>query len=123
MSSVPHQISRDKRLTPPVTLTSKCYAYVCIGCGALDQSERSDKLTCSTACRVRAHRNGELRHLRELASSLKILPASILQARAIEQLCPDTVQQIRNGRLTLEEAQPAANHAFLQLLLQAAEGP
>jgi hypothetical protein len=28
---------------------------------------RSDALICSTACRVRAHRNGEIKRLREIA--------------------------------------------------------
>jgi hypothetical protein len=59
----------------PVTLNPKCYVFVCFGCDLLAISERSDALTCSTACRVRAHRTGRLKEVRSIAETWRTSPA------------------------------------------------
>jgi hypothetical protein len=84
-------------MTTPVTLKPKCYVYVCVGCGLLADSGGSDALTCSTRCRVKAHRNGDLRRLRAEAKSLHIPPASILQAKALLTLCPHLAPAVVGG--------------------------
>ena len=48
---------------PSVTFTTKRngawkWVFVCIGCGRLTSSSRSDATVCSASCRVRAHRSG-----------------------------------------------------------------
>jgi hypothetical protein len=63
-----------------VTYSSKRYISVCPGCDRLFDTERRDAMTCSPACRVRAHRSGELKRLRSIAKSLKVRPAGILHA-------------------------------------------
>lgn len=102
-----------------VTHKPKCYVSVCAGCGRLDQSERSDTLTCSPACRVRAHRNGSLKALRAIALSLDIRPATILQCKAVIWLRPDLAEQLSNGKLTINAAQSQMRAAFLELLKEA----
>ena len=75
-------------MTTPVTLKPKCYVFMCAGCGLLFPPERSDALTCSTRCRVRAYRNGNRRRLRATARLGDVPPGMLLQAEAIERLCP-----------------------------------
>jgi hypothetical protein len=105
-----------------VTLKPKCYVYVCAGCGLLASSERSDALTCSGACRVRAHRNGELNRVREIARQWEITASSILQSKALSLLRPDLENEIMAGRLTLEDARGDVYRAFIELLLAATDG-
>ena len=90
-------------MTTPVTLKPKCYVYVCAGCGLFFPPGRSDALTCSGACRVKAHRNGALRCLRQLAASADVPPGMLLQARAIERLCPHLVPEVMSGRIKIED--------------------
>jgi len=70
------------------------YVYVCAGCDLLGEAERSDCMTCSPACRVRAHRSGEIKRLREIAEQIRVSPASILHAKALERLLPDRVDEM-----------------------------
>jgi hypothetical protein len=120
---VRHQPSRD--VTPTngetpmsaVTDKPKRYSiYVCAGCRCVAESERSDTLTCSAACRVRAHRNGSLKELHAIARSMDVRPGAILRAEAIQALRPDLDVQLVSGRLTIDEAQPQVRLAFLELL-------
>jgi hypothetical protein len=97
------------------------YVYLCVGCNKLDQSGRRDVITCSPACRVRAHRNGSSKALHDQARRMDVGPALILQARAIVELCPDLANQVRAGSLTIEDAQPEVNAAFIKLLFAAAD--
>lgn len=78
--------------------------YVCVGCGLLDHSERSDQLTCSNKCRVRAHRNGSLKRLRALAKSYEITPASIQQAAAVQRLAPHISDQVMARTIRFERS-------------------
>jgi hypothetical protein len=103
-----------------VTLTRKCYVYVCVGCGLLDETERSDQLTCSPACRVRAHRNGALKVLRTHAKSLDVDPALVLRCCAVQLLRPDLADDIRAGRLKVDDAQPDVHRAFIARAFAAA---
>jgi len=68
------------------TYSEKCYIMVCDCCGLMFETQRKDQLTCSTACRVKAHRNGSLKALRKLAESFDLEPTQILQAAAIDKL-------------------------------------
>ena len=97
-----------------VTDKPKRYSiYVCAGCGLLAESERSDVLTCSAACRVRAHRNGSLKALHALARSFEIRPGLISRAQAIQALRPDLEGQLMSGRLTPDEAQAQIRPEFI----------
>lgn len=69
-----------------VTYSEKCYVMTCAGCGGMFEAERKDQLTCSPACRVKAHRNGSSKALRVLAESFDLKPSQILQAAAIDKL-------------------------------------
>ena len=69
-----------------VTYSEKCYIMTCDCCGLMFETQRKDQLTCSTVCRVKAHRNGSLKALRKLAESLDLEPGQILQASAIDKL-------------------------------------
>ncbi len=107
----------------PVTLNNKCYIFVCCGCGLLDVSSRNDALTCSTACRVRAHRSGLIKSLRKLAHDMdlyndddKLFVAGIKQAEAIKRLRPDLFADIEAGTLTIKQAQPEMYRSFMELV-------
>lgn len=95
-------------------------AYVCAGCGLLALASRKDTLTCSTACRVRAHRNGSLEALRATAKGFDIHPAGILQARAAQALTPDRVNEVHAGRVTLDDLQPDMCRALAVLAMRVA---
>jgi len=101
-----------------VTLKPKCYIFVCVGCGLLACSGRSDRLTCSPRCRVRAHRNGSLKRLRDLAAlpTFDIEPASIQQAAAVEQLRPDLAEKLKLGQMELQDTRKEMWSAFWTLL-------
>ena len=93
-------------MTAPVTLKPKCYinlVYTCPGCGLLFPPGRSDMVTCSGACRVKAHRNGNLRRLRALAASADIPFVMYLRCEAIKLLCPHLVPEIMLERIKLED--------------------
>ena len=94
--------------------------YVCIGCGLLSQSERSHTITCSAACRVRAHRNGSAKALRDLAAAFKIDASDIAQAEALSILRPDLEQAVASGALDIPDAQADLNRAFVSLVFRAA---
>jgi hypothetical protein len=85
-------------MTAHVTFKPKCYVFVCVGCGLLAESERSDAVTCSPACRVRAHRSGQLKRLREAADAMDITVALIQQSAAIKELAPDMDNELFSGR-------------------------
>ena len=74
------------------------YVFVCAGCGSFGMSERSDALTCTNACRMRAMRNGNLKRLRAEAKANHIFLANISQAEAIRLLCPGLEEEIMAGK-------------------------
>jgi len=113
-----------------VTLNNKRnweWAFVCAGCGLLASSERSDAITCSPACRVKAHRKGSIKLLTDLANMLALTDnrtgkpkiAPIKQCAAIELLCPELYEQMGAGSLTIYQAMPETYRAFVKLLMQA----
>jgi hypothetical protein len=106
-----------------VTLKPKCYASVCVGCEKLFIAERSDALTCSGSCRVRAHRNGSLRRLRELAAApmFRVPPSGIQHCRAIRLLLPHAGADIASGKRTPDELQPKAIAALLEIVRRGTE--
>jgi hypothetical protein len=101
-----------------VTLSPKRYIYQCAGCGLLNHSFRKDTLTCNGACRVKAHRSGELHRLRKMAAEAQVEPASLLHAIAIDKLCPELYAPIMAGKLSLQGAMPQACAAFDRLLAE-----
>lgn len=109
-------MSEVRTISTAVTHKPKCYVFVCAGCDLLSQSERSDALTCSTQCRVRAHRNGWLKTLHGIADRMHISAASILQAKAVQQLRPDLADRMRAGTITLDDARPEVWSALWSLL-------
>jgi hypothetical protein len=82
--------------------------YKCVGCGRLHMSDRTDCLTCSPACRVRAYRNGDLRRLRVLAEQADVSPGLLQRMKALQELCPHLgprIMQSRPGaRFTIDDA-------------------
>jgi len=106
---------------PPVTLRSKRYIFVCPGCEGLAESDRRDTMTCSPACRVRAHRNGAGKRRKAIARSQKIPAAMIGHAGAIQILRPDLEQLIIQGELTIDDAMPMAVAAFDERMRQILE--
>lgn len=103
-----------------VTVNDKC--YVCVGCGLLALTQRSDTLTCSPACRVRLHRHPELiAELKADAERYDVSVASILQAAAIDRLRPDLGDEILAGRRTIADVQGEVVHACTLAALRQAE--
>lgn len=107
------------------------YIYVCAGCDLLAKSERSDCMTCSPACRVRAHRSGAIKRLRVIAAQWHLPnPAIILHAKASERLLPDREAEMRRRageRTPRQEAkasffkdQPDIRKAFVKRVFEAA---
>lgn len=104
-----------------VTDRVKCYVSVCVGCDLLFQADRKDQLTCSPACRVRAHRNGSLKTLRTLALAWDIEPAGIQHAQAIRRLCPALERDIVSRAKTIAQCQPEVTRAFVATLMSRKE--
>jgi hypothetical protein len=103
-----------------VTLSAKRYIAVCAGCSRLFDSERRDVMTCSGACRVKAHRSGALKSLRSAALSFEVKPASILQCQAVVRLCPELEPEIAAGKIKLDAVMPRVAAAFDKLSFAAA---
>lgn len=85
---------------PLVTLNPNRYphVFVCLGCGLLAESSRSDACTCSPACRVRAHRHGEhTQRLHAIAKGLDVSIAQVLHAKAIGELLPELARRYLTG--------------------------
>jgi hypothetical protein len=110
-----------------VTLSDKRnweWVFTCAGCDLLASSERSDTLTCSPACRVRAHRNGSIKSLAAVCEWLPLRDrrtgkpdvARFLHTAAVIRLRPDLAQQISAGTLTLDQAMPETYRAFLDFM-------
>lgn len=117
MSAVRDDVMRE--IDAPVTHKVKCYIFVCCSCDLLATSTRSDALTCSTACRVRAHRNRSIKGLRELATMVGLvdddnrpMPALIKQGEAIKRLRPDLFQRLEDNTLSIRQAQSEVVPAF-----------
>lgn len=87
-----------------VTFPAKRYVFVCLGCGGLSDSDRKDQMTCSTACRVRAHRTGETKRTREAAQNVDVPVATMLRAGALSKLCPALGDRVAAGELKLNDA-------------------
>lgn len=131
MSSPDHVTDTQKRYTgnasTDVTDTRKCYIFACAACGMLQMSSRSDALTCSPACRVKAHRTGQIKLLkaRALAGAIvdertgKPRPCLLLQAQALNRLLPDLANAVMRGDLTIDQAQPRMVKEFTRLVFEA----
>ena len=107
---------------------SKRYIYVCAGCDLLAESSRSHTTTCSPACRVRAHRSGELKRLQQfiVRQGGGTTPARILQWSALDRLCPELHGPIRAHTITESDAYAIVRNAFdkvlhAQMMAQSAE--
>jgi hypothetical protein len=100
---------------------TKCYIVTCAVCGSLHEVHRRAALTCSTKCRVRLHRNPHLLDaLREAGRDVKPDDErdgmfGMCQALAIDKLCPQLMDAIKNGTLTLDAVQPQVVRAFNKL--------
>ncbi len=103
---------------PRVTDRVKCYVFVCAGCGLLAQTERADTLTCSPACRVRAHRSGATDKLRRIARAQDIIAGSIARAQAIMLLRPDLFERASRGEIKIDDqdTQREMNKSFWALV-------
>jgi hypothetical protein len=99
----------------------KRYIFVCPVCDRLTDALRNDALTCSTACRVRLHRNPSLLDAdRKIYQQLRVPLSMELQARALQELCPELQKPILEAKLTVKDAQPAVCRAFDKLVAKTA---
>lgn len=105
-----------------VTHSPKCYVSVCVGCDLLFQTSRKDQLTCSTACRVRAHRNGSVEALRVVAMKMKIPPALLQRCKAVDRLLPHETTRLIAGEVEVDDLQERVGSAFFRLLLEVVDG-
>ncbi|MCD2183315.1 hypothetical protein [Rhizobium sp. GN54] len=104
----------------PVTLPTKCYIHACAACGCLFETGRSDALTCSGACRVRAKRNGTIQRLQAVAEGVHVSAGAILRARALDELCPEHAASIISGEKTFDDLTTTIQAAFAKRARQAA---
>lgn len=102
------------------TYSRKRYVSVCLGCRTLFDTVRRDQMTCSSACRVKAHRNGEIANRRALADECKVAPASIGHAIAVDLLLPDQSSRIMAGAVTIDDVMPELVRAFDRLVFDRA---
>ena len=96
----------------PVTYSSKRYVTVCVGCECLFDTVRCDQMTCSPACRVRAHRNGSMARRRSLADFMQCDPAGIGFAGAMLILRPDLEARIMSGGAKFDDLMPDLLKAY-----------
>ena len=107
-----------------VTAKPKSYVFQCAGCKGLAQSSRSDAITCSPACRVKANRTGEAKRLRDIAARAEVYkpgtldpdPAQVVQAKALRLLVPELWDKCLDGDMLPSQAMPEAVKAFLEQL-------
>lgn len=99
-----------------VTLPPIRYVFTCMGCNHLSASNRRDKLTCSPACRVRAHRNGNAEAIRSVAEHLRVAPAMILRCKAVDALRPDLGDQMSAGKVSLADIEAEVWAALCALI-------
>ena len=92
--------------------------FVCLGCGLLEVSERSDAVTCSPACRVRAHRNGALKRARAEARAARVPLGLIQQTYALVALCPHLIPGIEAGRIEIDDTREEVWKAYWARLEQ-----
>jgi len=104
-----------------VTFKPKCYTFVCIGCNLLAQSERSDAITCCTACRVRAHRNGRAKKIKQIAKNIGCIAGKLQQFEAVMRLAPELWPDIKSDSKTLNEVMPEINSRGMKLLFEQIE--
>jgi hypothetical protein len=99
-------------------MMAKRHIFVCAGCDLLAESSRSHATTCSPACRVRAHRSGELKRLQQFISSNGGGPttAEVLQSMAIDRLAPELGAPIMAGTINASDIQRALCNAFDKVL-------
>lgn len=91
----------------------------CPCCETLYEATRRDQLTCSPACRVRAHRTGKLTELKRTADALRIHPALTLRSHAVEILRPDLAQKIAAGEVEYDDILPDLEAAFSARVMKA----
>jgi len=110
---IPDANGRDRSRLPDKVLPRARYVCCCANCDRLFESSRRDRVTCSGACRVSAHRNGLLKALRELANTLDLPLHELLQMQATSQLCPQLFEQIGEGTRELDDlARQETRRAF-----------
>lgn len=94
--------SQAPGLNRPVTLKHKCYVFVCASCGLLAESYRSDALTCSIACRVKAHRDGKIQRLKKSLEGKEVKLSLVLRVNAAVKLIPELHDRIMNDGVSIE---------------------
>lgn len=109
-----------------VTHEPKRYVFQCLGCGMLASSGRSDALTCSGACRVRAHRRGAYKAAAKGAVFImaggtpeRRAVALMQQGHALIQLCPEYMDDVMAGKIEFDEIQPEAYRRYIRLVFDA----
>jgi hypothetical protein len=92
----------------------------CPCCETVYEASRRDQLTCSPACRVKAHRTGRLNELKRVSKFLDIHPSLALRSQAVEILRPDLAQRIAAGEIDHDDIGPEMEAAFNARVMQAA---
>lgn len=87
---------------------TKRYIVVCAACDGLHETSRRNTFSCSSACRVKLHRNPQLMEdLRALCTDkrsgrLELDPFAVLESAALSRLVPES-SEIMGGRKTHED--------------------
>lgn len=108
----------------PVTLSHKCYVFACLECGRLAYSARSDAVTCSVRCRVKAHRKGTVKAFREDWTRMwghAGNPALVCQLKAVSALRPDLFPLIHAGHMSLADIRADIWTAFWDMATEQAQ--
>ena len=106
----------DDPFEPDLTDSRKHHIGVCLSCDVLFMAKRRDQLTCSPACRVKAHRTGKLKSIRQIARAYHIPPAMMVWAKAVKRLRHDLSAKLPDGRTTLEVVRPEVVREFHQMV-------
>ena len=94
--------------------------FICAACHLLADSTRAHAITCSTACRVRLHRNPALLAARNVAcEQLQVSVSSVLEAGALCRLLPEAEAAVRDGTRTIASYRPQMCAALDRLLFEA----
>ncbi|AWC25475.1 hypothetical protein CO731_04972 [Aminobacter sp. MSH1] len=111
---------------PPIggpSVTDEPNRYIisyCPMCETVYEASRRDQLTCSPACRVKAHRTGRLDELKRVAKFLDIHPSLALRAQATEILRPDLGRKIAAGEIDYDDILSEMDAAYNARAMQAA---
>ncbi|MGH8146473.1 MAG: hypothetical protein ACREPY_09075 [Rhodanobacteraceae bacterium] len=77
--------------------------FTCAACGEIVRGKRHHAITCGAACRVRLHRQPEVRARLEADSlALGLTVAHLLERRALAAMHPDLAARVDAGEIGID---------------------